>query len=185
MKKGLLFVFVAAFAACNSSNDSAKVEAMSTGKDTTASAQTINSPYAVGYSSKFEMGDAKYAETLLNIWKTWDNGNLAAGKDMFADTVEVHFADSPMMRLSRDSVIASAQAYRNTITSSVSSVDAVTALRSTDKNENWALIWGKEIDTDKKGKVDSVYLQETWRFNKDGKADLMFQYRSAPKAAKK
>lgn len=56
----------------------------------------------------------------------------------------------------------------------MSSVDAVTALRSKDKNENWALIWGKEIDTDKKGKLDSFYLQETWRFNKMAK--LIFSF---------
>ena len=59
------------------------------------------------------------------------------------------------------------------------------AVKSTDKKENWALIWGKEIDTDKKGKVDSFYLQETWRFNKDGQADLFFQYRQAATPPKK
>ncbi len=32
----------------------------------------------------------------------------------------------------------------------------------------------RKSNTDKKGKVDSSYLQETWRFNKDGKANFMF-----------
>ena len=59
------------------------------------------------------------------------------------------------------------------------------ASKSVDKNEHWALIWGKEVDTDKKGKVDSSYLQETWRFNNDGKDDLMFQYRQAATPPKK
>ncbi|HLG39724.1 MAG TPA: hypothetical protein VI461_08645, partial [Chitinophagaceae bacterium] len=54
-------------------------------------------------------------------------------------------------------------------------VDAVFAVKSTDKDENWVTIWGTEIQTDMKGKVDTVSLQETWRFNKAGKVDLMFQ----------
>ena len=189
MKKILILASAAVFAACNSGNDKAKVESMGTGSDSTsASTPTmadINSPYTIGYSSKFTMGDAKNAEAILTLWKDWDNGNLAAHKDLFADSVELHFADGSMLHASRDSVIAAAQKFRSTLTSSVSSVDAVTAMKSTDKNENWALIWGKEVDTDKKGKVDSFYLQETWRFNKDGKTDLLYQFRSAAAPPKK
>jgi len=90
-----------------------------------------------------------------------------------------------MMSGPRDSVMAGAQTFRNTIASSVSSVDAVMAVKSTDKNDHFALIWGKEIDTDKKGKVDSFYLQETWGFNKDGKANLLYQYRKSATPLKK
>jgi len=52
-------------------------------------------------------------------------------------------------------------------------------VKSTDKNENWALIWATEVRTDKKGKVDSTNFQETWRLDKDGKANLLFQYAMA------
>jgi uncharacterized protein (DUF2147 family) len=189
MKKILILASLAAFASCNSSNEKAKVESMGTGSDSSAVTSTtmgdINSPYTIGYSSKFTMGDSKNAEAILTLWKDWDNGNLSAHKDMFADSVELHFADGSMLKASRDSVIAAGQSVRNTFASAVSSVDAVTALKSTDKNENWALVWGKEIDTDKKGKVDSFYLQETWRFNKDGKTDLLYQFRSAAAPPKK
>jgi len=54
-------------------------------------------------------------------------------------------------------------------------VEAVFAVKSTDQNENWVAVWGSEIMTDMKGKVDTVSLQETWRFNKAGKVDFMFQ----------
>ena len=100
---------------------------------------------------------------------------------MFADSVEIHLADGSMMKGLRDSIIAAGQQFRTSLGTAVSSVDAVMAVRSTDKNENWACIWGMEKNT-KAGKVDSFYLQETWRLNKDGKADLMYQFRanSAP-----
>ena len=194
MKKILIITSLALFAACNNSGDKAKVDSMST--DTTATAATtmpaINSPYAVTYSSKFEMGDPKHAETVLALWKDWDNGNLAPGKDRFADKVEFHFSDGSMMKTTRDSAIAMAQKIRDSYASSVSRVDAVMSVKSLmnnespqDQNQNWALIWGMETNTDKKGKVDSSYLQETWRLNNDGKVDLVYQFRAAAKPPKK
>jgi hypothetical protein len=165
---------------------------MSAGTDTTASSSTaatmmpaINSPYPVTYSSKFEMADPKYAETVLGLWKDWDNGNLANSKDRFADNVELHFSDGSMIKTTRDSAIAMAQKIRDSYASSVSRVDAVMSVKSTDKNENWALIWGLETNTNKKGKVDSSYLQETWRLNNDGKADKLYQSRASATPPKK
>ena len=189
MKKIFIGASITLFAACNSSSDKAKTESMST--DTTATAVApktmpdINSPYPVAYSSKFEMGDPKNAETVLGLWKDWDNGNLANSKDRFADSVMLHFSDGSMIHTTRDSALAMAQKVRDSYTSSVSRVDAVMSVRSTDKNENWALVWGLETNTNKKGKVDSSYLQETWRLNKDGKADLVYQFRASATPPKK
>jgi hypothetical protein len=185
MKKIWVLATIVLFAACNSSTEPAKVDSMKSASDSTTTMRDINSPYPIGYSSKFVMDDPKNAETLLTLWKDWDNGNLSAHKDMFADSVELHFSDGSMMHSSRDSVIAAAQGFRNSFASSVARVDAIMAVKSTDKNENWALIWGMEKNTDKKGKVDSSYLQETWRFNKDGKADLFYQFRAAGAPPKK
>ena len=182
MKKVFVLASIVFLAACNS-NKTEKQEPMKS--ETTPTMKDINSPYAIGYSSKFVMDDPKNAETLLALWKAWDNGDLSAAKNMFADSVELHFSNGSMMHSTRDSVLASAQNIRNTFATSVSSVDAIMAVKSTDKNENWALIWGKEVDKDKKGKVDSFYLQETWRFNKDGKADLLYQFRAAGAPPKK
>jgi hypothetical protein len=184
MKKILVISSFAMLAACNSP-EPAKTDVMKTSEDSTVQVQDITSPYPIRYSSKFAMGDPKHAETILTLWKDWDNGNLSAHKEIFADSLELHFADGSIMHSVRDSVLAAGQSYRNMFATVVSSVDAIMAAKSTDKNENWALIWGKEISTDKKGKVDSSYLQETWRFNKDGKADLMFQYKAVGVPPKK
>jgi hypothetical protein len=199
MKKVFIIASMALVAACNSSGDKAKTEAAAA--DTTASTAAttttmpaINSPYAVLYSSKFEIGDPKYAETVLGLWKDWDNGNLAVSKDRFADTVEFHFSDGSMMKATRDSAIAMAQKIRDSYASSVSRVDAVMSAKSLmnnmsslpkDQNQNWALIWGMEKNTHKNGKVDSSYLQETWRLNSDGKVDLVYQFRAAAAPPKK
>ena len=187
MKKFLFIASVAMLAACNS-NEPAETDSMASGSDSTMAmvpSAAINSPYAIGYSSNFAMGDNKNAESLLVLWKDWDNGNLSAHKDLFADSVEMYFADGSMMHSSRDSAIAAAQGARDRVTSAVSTVTAIMPVKSVDKDENWALIWGKEVDTDKKGKVDSFYLQETWRFNKDGKADMMYQFKASAASPKK
>jgi hypothetical protein len=182
MKGVLILASMAFFAACTS-NESGKTSSTSSAADTTAA--NITSPYEIQYSSKFIMDDPKNAESLLKLWKVWDEGNLSAGKDLFADSMELHLSDGSVMKGPTDSVLASAQAFRNTFASSVSTVNAIMAVKSTDKNQNWALIWGKEVDTDKKGNKDSSYLQETWRFNKDGKTDLMYQFRQAGAPPKK
>ncbi|MES1220009.1 MAG: hypothetical protein ABUT20_31190 [Bacteroidota bacterium] len=177
MKKLLIVMAIAAItlAACNSNKEEAKPVAST---ETTSMAD-VTYPYPISYSSKFELADPKYGQIILGLWKDWDNGTLSNSKDAFADSVEMHFADGSMMHSVRDSVLAAGQMYRDMYTKAVSEVNAVTALRSMDKDENWALVWGKEVDTDKKGKVDSFYLQETWRFNKAGKVDLLYQYKAA------
>ena len=131
------------------------------------------------------MDDPKNAESVLAIWKAYDNGDLSVTKDMFADTLESYWGDGSVTRASRDSMLALVQTYRNSFKAAVDRVHAVIAVKSTDKNEHWALIWGTETDTYKDGKVDSTELQETWRFNKDGKADLVYQYKRPAAPPKK
>jgi hypothetical protein len=197
MKKIFIISSVFLFAACNNSGDKAKVDSMSTDTTATAAAKTmpdINSPYPVVYSSKFEIGDPKNAETVLKLWKDWDNNSLMNSKDLFADTLTFYFSDGSMMHASRDSALAMAQKIRDSQASITSSIDAVmsakslmnnTSTKPEDQNENWALIWGEERVTDKKGKKDSSAVMETWRINKDGKVDMVFQYRKKLASPKK
>ena len=175
MKKNLLFASLFILVSCNSSQPAQPEAATKPASDSMA-VQSINSPYDITYSSKFVMGNPKHAENVLTLWKDFDNGNLSAHKDIFADSVEVILGSGAHMHATRDSVVAAIQKYRNTLASAVDRVAAVMAVRSTDKNEEWVLVWGTETDTYKNGKIDSVDLQETWRINKDGKADFLMQY---------
>src|SRR6185295_2251900 len=137
-------------------------------------------PYAVSYSSQFEIGDPENAKKILGLWKDWDNNTLDNGRDLFADTVTMQFAEGNTMKGPRDSILAGAKGFRGTFASVTSSVDAVTSLKSVDKGDSWVNIWGKEVTVDKKGKKDSLQLQENWMLNKDGKIAWMIQYKSKP-----
>jgi len=178
MKQFLVLAIMVFIAACNSSTP-ASSEAKASADSPAAKMKDIQSPYPVMYSSKFVMDEPKNAETLLAMWKSYDNGDLSTSRDMIADTIEVHFPDGGMMRGSRDSIIKSVQAHRNSFSSAVDKVHAIMAVKSTDKNEHWVLIWGREIDTHKDGKVDSTELQETWMFDQNGKAALLYQFAAA------
>ncbi|MBS1663791.1 MAG: hypothetical protein JST68_22290 [Bacteroidetes bacterium] len=185
MKKPLIMAAMALFAACGSNAPAPSPDSTMTKKDSSMAMSPIQSPYPVMYSSSFEMDGPKNAESVLALWKAYDNGNVVAVKDLIADTIEVHLADGLVMRAGRDTIVGMIQSARNTLTAAVDEVDAVMAVKSKDKDEHWALIWGMEKDTHKDGKVDSVYLQETWRFNKDGKADLLYQFNAKSMPAKK
>ena len=183
MRKIFLFACIGLFVACNSGTKE-EVGSIAPPDSTAKAAEELTYPYTAGYSSKFAIGDGKHAQMILSLWKDWDNGDLSKGKDVFADTVEMYFWDGNKIRAHRDSVLAEAQRFRSMYTSVVSTVDAFTPLKSTDKDENWVCIWGKEVHTDKKGKVDSINLHEVWRINKDGKADLAYQFASMPNPKK-
>jgi len=173
MRKTFFVLSLAAFAGCNSGTDT-KVESMSS-KDSTSSSDVVL-PYTADYSSKFEMGNANNTKTILDLYKDWDNNNLDNSKDKFADSVTLYFSDGSMMSGSYDSVTAAAKKFRSTLGTVNTSVHAVFPVKSADKNENWVVAWFTEYRTNAAGKKDSVQLQETWRLNKDGKADLLYQY---------
>jgi hypothetical protein len=176
MKKSLFLAAAALITACGGNAPTITTDSAHAKNDSTAMLRPIQSPYPITYSSSFAMDDPKNAESVLAFWKAYDKGDLSAAKEIFADTFDVHLSAGFQMRASRDSSVASAQAYRNAYSAVVSTITAIMAVKSTDKNEHWVLLWGTEKDTPKKGKVDSVLLQETWRFNAAGKADLMYSF---------
>ena len=178
MKKFLVLASVAVFAACNS-NEPAKVQSMKSGSDT-AQLDNTNYPYTADYSHNFEIGSTQNAMTLLQLYKDWDNNTLDNSKNSFAESDTMVFSDGTMFAGSRDSFFTVAKQMRSQMGTVVDSVHAWLPLRSKDRNEDWVLIWSREISTDAKGKRTVKELQETWRFNKDGKADLVYQYEQKP-----
>jgi len=174
MQKILIAIFMVTLFSCRSEE---KKEADS--KTAAAESKATTLPFTATYSSSWEKGEAKNAEAVLALWKAWDDGNLLTSRKMFADSLRIYFKNGSEMDGSTDSVLKSAQMYRGTFATIKTSVAWWAPLKSTDKNENWVFICGTETSTDRQGKVDSVGLQESWRFNKDGKVDLVYQFGKA------
>ena len=167
MKKLIAF-FAIALAAVSCNNQKAEPA-----KETAA---TVALPYTVGYSSSFEMGNPKYSATILQgSWKDWETNKMDNMKSWIADTIVAFHSDNSMIK-GADSLMARWKRGRAAYSSVVDSIDAVIPVYSTDKKENWVLVWAREINTKADGTKDTMALMETWRINKDGKADMLLQY---------
>jgi hypothetical protein len=171
MKKILLVLTVAAvFAACNNEKKT----------DTPAAAKTdkpaMALPMTPSYSSSFEMGNpASAAMIVQGSWKDWQDNKLDNMKSWVADTITSYGADN-MVGHGLDTLQARWKRFRADYTTVIDTIDAVMPVYSTDKKENWVLVWATEINVNSKGKRDTVSVMETWRINKDGKADLVYQF---------
>lgn len=167
MKQFLAAVIAISLLACN-------------GEKTADTAIKANVPanmygFTPEYSASFVMDSAKNSETVLALWKDWKDGDLSKSRGHFADSLSLFTADGTSMVGVTEDILKGMQDYRSSFKGMEVAVDAIFAVKSTDKDENWVAIWGTEVQTDMNGKVDSVSMQETWRFNKAGKIDMMFQ----------
>jgi ketosteroid isomerase-like protein len=169
MKQILAAFFVISIMACNNEQ---KTEAAAEAK---AIVPANMHGFTPNYSASFVMDSAANTETVLALWKAWKNGDLSVVRTHFADSVSLFLADGSGMVGQTDTILKGVQGYRSSFKVNDMAVDAVFAVKSTDKDENWVAIWGTEIQDNTNGKVDSVSIQETWRFNKAGKVDFMFQ----------
>ncbi|MBK5271908.1 MAG: nuclear transport factor 2 family protein [Bacteroidia bacterium] len=169
MKKILVTVFAISFLACNSE------KAPETMTEAKPNVPANMSGFTPTYSASFVMDSAANTETVLALWKEWNDGDLSGSRPHFADSVTFFLADGSMMSGPSDSIIKNMQGYRSSFKNMHGEVEAIFAVKSTDKDENWVAVWGHEINTNMEGKTDTISQQETWRFNKAGKVDLMFQ----------
>ena len=172
MRKFLLSIGIAAFTvSCN--NEAAKSEATN---DTTMTKTDVALPYTPSYSSSFKMGNPEYSAMILQgSWKDWEMNTMDNMKSWVADTITVYHSDNTMVK-GIDSLTARWKRGRAKYSAVATTIDAVMPVYSTDKNENWVLVWASEIDTKLDGKKDTSSVMETWRINKDNKADLLYQF---------
>jgi hypothetical protein len=132
--------------------------------------------YVPNYSSSFEMGNQAYAAMIVQgSWKDWETNSLDNMVNWVADTITAIHSNNQITH-GLDSLMARWKRGRATYSSVKPTIDAVMPVYSIDKKENWVLVWATEIDTKTDGTVDTVALMETWRINKNGKADLLMQF---------
>ncbi|MES1219620.1 MAG: hypothetical protein ABUT20_29235 [Bacteroidota bacterium] len=166
----LLLTGAALFVACNNEKKT------DTPAAETTEAPAVTLPYTPNYSSSFTIGKAEYsAKILQGSWKDWEMNTMDNMKNWVADTILAFRSDNSIVK-GVDSLQARWKRGRAGYTTVIDTIHSVLSTHSTDKNEDWVLVWAKEINTDTKGKIDTVELMETWRINKDGKADRLYQY---------
>jgi len=163
----------ALFAACNNEK---KPEAATGGDEASKEKAMVQMAMTPSYSGSFEMGNPAYAAMIVKgSWKDWQDNTMDNMKSWVADSITAYGADNTVGH-SLDTLQARWKRFRADYTTVIDTVDAVMAVYSTDKKENWVLVWATEINVNSKGKRDTVSVMETWRINKDGKADLVYQF---------
>lgn len=180
MRKIFLFTTIVLLTACTSSADKSTTEAPKASDSTSEKQPGHTYPFTADYSSDFEIGDEKNVQTLLDLYKNWDNNTLDNSKSAFADNDTMYFSDGSMFAGSRDSLFIVANKMRGQMGTVVDSVHAWVPLRSKDKKEEWVSIWTRETTTNAKGVKKSKELHEVWRFDGNGKINLMYQYEQQP-----
>jgi len=171
MRKTFSFILLAGtLAACN---NQAKTGGASEAK---TDAAAVAMPMKVTYSSSFEMGDPKYSAMIVQgSWKDWVDNNLDNMKSWIADTIVAFHSDNTAVK-GVDNLIALWKKQRAKYSSTSDTIRGVMSVRSVDQGHNWVLVWASAYDTRLDGTKDTSEVQETWRINKDGKADALYQY---------
>lgn len=166
MKKVLgLFLIPLCFAACTSSTPDTRA---TVAKDSVTAAPPVILPYTASYSSNFVPGKQADVLTVLNSYKTWETNDMKGLRATCGDSLEMVFSSGASMKGASDSLMRIISKYRDSLSSVQLTLIAWTSNHSVDKNEDWVNVWYKEVDTYKKGKVDSVYYEDD-NLVKDGK----------------
>lgn len=113
--------------------------------------------------------DSVYRDKVALVRKAYDGNKWENYTSYFADSVSFRFSDGTIWNISSDTLLSRLRYYRGLLASNdnVAHQEIVTADSAT--GDKWVRSWGIERWSDTNGKVDSVLLQENWRFNKDGR----------------
>ena len=135
----------------------------------------VDYPYPMAYSAKFKFIDPEKGKMVLNFCKNFENNTIDNSKSIFADKVSI---DLPKLKLkgNRDSVLSAIKLYRNSFTSFKTELDVVMSVKSTDKGDDWILVWAIDEYTDKDNVKHRIKYQQVWLLNKEGKISFMEQF---------
>jgi hypothetical protein len=154
--------------------------------DSTVKKEPLVYPFTSKYSLNWQPGDEKYAVLDLSSFKKYLDGDVKGSFDSFADSIEFvankfHFSGK------KDSLLAMMIPMRAEYASMSIEPDTWITTYYPDKNDTWVTVWSTQKWTDKKGKMDSIYLVDDILV-KDGKiAEVDEKQREfpAPKMTKK
>ncbi|MEO5571644.1 MAG: hypothetical protein ABIT08_04845 [Bacteroidia bacterium] len=132
-------------------------------------------PYPMAYSAKFKFIDPEKGKMVLNFCKDFENNTVENSKDIFAENVGISM---PKLKLkaNRDSVLTAFKSYRKSFVSLKTELDVVMSVKSTDKGDDWVLVWAVDEYMDKDTIKHKVKYQQVWGLNKEGKVYFMEQF---------
>jgi ketosteroid isomerase-like protein len=148
-----LFLLFVCFTACTGSN----TETPAAPAKDSVTAAPVTLPYVAAYSSNFVPGKPADLATVLDNYKAWETGDMKALRATLGDSMELVFPSGSKMTGKSDSLMNMAVKFRDSLSKVELTLYAWISDHSVDKNEDWVIVWYKEKDTYKTGKIDSMY----------------------------
>ena len=172
--KQFLFCLLIACTILSCNNEAGKTTAATT--DSTA-ATTVTLPYTASYSSSWttDVSDTDL-KMVLTSYKDWADGNMIGLANAFGDTLEFDSWNGDHMKLGKVDLIKMWTGFRDSLSSVTIDMQAWDKKYSTDKKESHVVVWYKEIDTYKDGRIDSSSWHDINRV-KDGKIVWYSQFK--------
>ncbi len=132
---------------------------------------SIHLDYPALYSN-WEIGNKENINIILNMYKDWDDTNIAAMENVFADSVTLDMPDGNRIKSTKQGVINRLKKFRSSYSSTANKVLAIYPLKNMETDGEWvnALVYNKW--TYKNNKRDSIMYQDLWRV-KDGKINYL------------
>ena len=145
------------------------------GSDSTIDAgsqeKDVQYAYTIEHPDNWETGDKKNTVVVLNSLKAFENGDLEASMQGFADTVRIEM-DGFEATLSKDSLKAMFTRERGKLKSMKIDMEDWESVVSKDKSLEYVSLWYKQYYTDAGGKTDSIECMDDIRM-KNGKIVLL------------
>lgn len=169
MRKALFFIFASASALFISCNSSTEKTAATTSEGDTTMKVAVNLPFQAMYSSNFtdDVSDADLV-TVMESYKHWADGNITAFEQMLADSVEYDASSGFSKKMTKAEIMNVWKTYRDSLSSVKIDMYAWRKMYAADKKEPHVVVWYKEIDTYKDGRIDSALYHDINGL-KDGK----------------
>jgi ketosteroid isomerase-like protein len=165
MKRFAFILATAIFlAACNDKTaDEKTTNDKKDEKTDTTKMANISYPYKAEYSSDVKMGDPNHSKLVLDFFKAWEENRMDDMKPMLTDSVWVEFSDGNKFNGTADSLIKTGKGFRASFASVRTTIDVWMPVHLNDRNEDYVLVWGKDYNTSKTGKVDSTSGHSYWQ----------------------
>ncbi len=154
--KSLLFllIFVALGISCNTNSEAPVATGLAPDSSTVEPAYpyTLESPYR-----EWQAGDRQHVVTVMKSLKAFEAGDMDGCMTAFGDTVDLRF-DGYYAKLAKDSAKKMLTQSRQALAAVKINMADWESVISKDKKHEYVTLWYKEIQTDRKGKVDSLSI---------------------------
>ena len=129
--------------------------------------------------SNWEIGKRENMNTVLSLYKAWDESSVDNLKNIFADSVILDLPAGSRITASRDNIIDRLVKYRNSFKETSNQVISIYPLLNKETNDEWVSVLLYNKWTQKNNVRDSSLFQDLWKLQ-NGKINYMLTLEQSP-----